>query len=112
MLLRIQEITDDVNIIREYYYTAKHYAKLFLQINVTASGEGEYYDRVYYTYNVNDLRSIVNGEYIDYEKVVNRLQNDKDISIRQKTTIINGITKLKTDLENLQRILFLKSFLN
>ena len=112
MLLRIQEITDDVNIIKEYYYTAKHYAKLFLHLNVTAPGAGEYDDRVFYSYNVNDLRSIVSGEYIDYEKIINRLQNDADISIRQKTTIINGITKLKNDLESLQKMLFLKSCSN
>lgn len=112
MLLRIQEITDDVNIIKEYFYTAKHYAKLFLHLKVTASGAGEYDDRVYYSYNVNDLRSIVSGEYIDYEKIINRLQNDSDISIRQKTTIINGITKLKNDLESLQEMLFLKSCSN
>lgn len=112
MLLRIQEITDDVNIIKEYYYTAKHYAKLFLDINVTAPRAGEYDDRVYYSYNVNDLRSIVSGEYIDYEKVINRLQNDADVSIRQKTTIINGVTKLKKDLESLQEMLLIKSFSN
>lgn len=29
LLFRIHEITDDINIIREYYFTAKHYAKLF-----------------------------------------------------------------------------------
>lgn len=34
LLLRIYEITEDKNVIREYYYTAKHFAKLYLNINV------------------------------------------------------------------------------
>lgn len=99
MLVRIHEITDDVNIIKEYYYTAKHYAKLYLAMDVTAKRSGNYDDRIYYYYNVNDLRSIVSGEYQDYDKVCLRLENDQDISKRQKSTILDGISKLKNDLD-------------
>ena len=35
LLLRICEITEDQNVIREYYYTAKHFAKLYLNIKYT-----------------------------------------------------------------------------
>lgn len=51
---------------------------------------GEYDDRIYY-YNVNDLRAIVAGEYENYDRITNRLNNDSDISLRQKDTIAKGI---------------------
>lgn len=110
MLIRIFEITDDINIIREYYYTAKHYAKLYLAMDVMAKHSGNYDDRLYYHYNVNDLRSIVSGEYHDYEKVCMRLENDPDISQLQKETILKGISKLKDDLCTVEAII--KSSLN
>lgn len=84
MLLRIYEITEDKNVIREYYYTAKHFAKLYLNINVNVKNNGNYDERIYYTYNVIDLKAIIDDKYIDAEKIVNRIQNDKDISKRQK----------------------------
>ena len=105
MLIRIFEITDDINIIREYYYTAKHYAKLYLAMDVTAKYSGDYDNRLYYHYNVNDLRSIVSGEYQNYEKVCFRLENDQDISKRQKETILKGISKLKDDLNIVETII-------
>lgn len=105
MLIRIFEVTDDVNIIKEYYYTAKHYAKLFLAMDVSAKHAGDYDDRIYYYYNANDLRSIVSGEYQNYEKVCTRLENDLDISKRQKETITNGISKLKDDLYTIESLI-------
>lgn len=105
MLIRIFEVTDDVNIIKEYYYTAKHYAKLFLAMDVSAKHTGDYDNRIYYYYNANDLRSIVSGEYQNYEKVCTRLENDLDISKRQKETITNGISKLKDDLYTIESLI-------
>ncbi len=105
MLIRIYEVTDDINVIREYYYTAKHYAKLFLNTSVKAKEASDYDDFIYYHYNSNDLRSIIAGEYLEYETAVLRLQNDKDISKRQQSTILDGIKKLKEDLEAINRII-------
>ncbi len=110
VLVKIYEITDDVNIIKEYYYTAKHYAKLYLTMNVSAKRSGNYDDRIYYHYNANDLRSIISGEYQDYDKVRLRLENDQDISKRQKSTILEGIRKLKNDLAAVDNLI--KSFSN
>ena len=76
LLLRIYEITEDKNVIREYYYTAKHFAKLYLNINVNVKNNGNYDERIYYTYNVIDLKAIIDDKYIDAEKIVNRIQND------------------------------------
>lgn len=80
LLLRIYEITEDENVIREYYYTAKHFAKLYLDLNVNVKNSGNYDERIYYKYNKIDLKAIINDEYIDVEKTVSRIQNDKDIS--------------------------------
>lgn len=99
LLLRIYELTDDINIITEYYYTAKHFAKLYINMVVDVKNIGSYSDRIYYTYNSNDLRAIIESEYKDFEKIVNRIKNDNDISIRQKETVLNGINKLKGSIE-------------
>lgn len=97
-LLRIHEVTDDINTIREYYYTAVHFAKIFLNLDMQSKRTGSYDERIYYFYNVNDLKSIVNGEYLDYDKVFCRLLNDSDISERQRNTIACGIKRLNEDL--------------
>ncbi len=101
LLLRIYEITDDKNIIAEYYYTAKHFAKLYLNITVDVKDAGTYDERIYYTYNVSDLRAIIADKYENYEKMVGRIENDPDISKRQKVTILEGIRKLKESIENM-----------
>lgn len=103
LLLRIYEITDDKNVIMEYYYTAKHFAKVYLNLDADAQSNGSYDERIYYTYNVIDLKAIINDEYIDIEKLADRIQNDKDISKRQKSTIIAGMYTLKQNIENINQ---------
>jgi tetratricopeptide (TPR) repeat protein len=102
LLLRISEITDDINVIREYYYTAKHYSKLFLNLEMSAIKNGDYEQRIYYFTNSNDLRSIVKGNYINYHEIIERLANDKEISKRQIETIKKGITLLKNSIETIE----------
>lgn len=103
LLLRIYEITDDKNVIIEYYYTAKHFAKLYLNLAVDVKDTGTYDERIYYTYNINDLRAIIADGYEDYEKIVTRIEKDSDISKRQKETILDGINKLKESIENINK---------
>lgn len=103
LLLRIYEITEDENVIREYYYTAKHFAKLYLDLNVNVKNSGNYDERIYYKYNKIDLKAIINDKYIDVEKTVSRIQNDKDISKRQKNTLILGINTLKQSIDNINK---------
>ena len=103
LLLRIYEITEDENVIREYYYTAKHFAKLYLDLNVNVKNSGNYDERIYYKYNKIDLKAIINDEYIDVEKTVSRIQNDKDISKRQKNTLISGINTFKQSIDNINK---------
>ena len=103
LLLRIYEITEDENVIREYYYTAKHFAKLYLDLNVNVKNSGNYDERIYYKYNKIDLKAIINDEYIDVEKTVSSIQKDKDISKRQKNTLISGINTLKQSIDNINK---------
>ena len=104
LLFRIYEITDDINIVREYFYSAIHFAKMFINSSVTVVSLGEYTDKVYYQYNINDLKSIIEGKYINYERMCQRLEMDSDITERQKKTILQGIQKLKVDIEQMCRI--------
>lgn len=103
LLLRIYEITDDSNILSEYYYTAKHYAKLYLNSTANAANKGNYEERVYYYYNVCDMKAIIAGEYLNYEKVMKRLESDDGISIRQRATIIEGLEKIKCDISEMNQ---------
>ena len=103
LLLRIYEITKDKDIIKEYYYTAKHFAKLYLDINVNGKNSGSYDEHIYYTCNVADLNAIINDAYINAEEIVNRIQNNRDISKRQRSTIVGGINTLKKSIENINR---------
>lgn len=99
LLLRICEITEEQNAIREYYYTAKHFAKLYLNMNVNVKKNGNYDELIYYKYNIIDLKAIINDKYDESEKIILQIQNDNDISKRQKSTIIDGINKLQQSIE-------------
>lgn len=98
LLLRIYEITSDPNIIKEYYYTAKHNAKIYLEMNMQAKRSGSYEQRFYYYYNVCDLKAIIDGEYVNFEQLISRLKSEHDISLRQRETIQCGIEKLHSDI--------------
>lgn len=98
LLLRAHEVTDDSNVLREHYYTAKHYAKLYLNTSVSASKSGRYEERVYYYYNVCDMKAIIAGEYSNYEKLVKRLETDDSITTRQRITIKEGLERLNHDI--------------
>lgn len=104
-LLRIHELTEDPNIIREYYYTAIHFAKIYQEKRMTAIDTGSYDERVYYRYNLHDLKSIINGEYINFDRMIRLLADDNDISELQRNVITQGITKLKDDIDITQGIL-------
>lgn len=91
-LLRIYEVTDDVNILKEYFYTAKFFAKLFLNYSCTAIECGSYEQRMYWYYNRYDLTSIINGEYANFDEELDRMLTDNDLTARQKDTILNGLT--------------------
>lgn len=103
LLFRIHEITDDINIIREYYFTAKHYAKLFVNSVALASKSGNYEQKLYYFFNKNDLKAIISGDYNSCLTSLDRL-NDNDISQRQIKTIKEGAQKLSEDIKKMEEL--------
>lgn len=103
LLLRIFEITKDKNKITEYYYTAKHFAKIYLNMRSNVNDISNYNDKIYHTYNEIDLNAIVNDKYNDIEKIISRIENDNEVSLRQKTTIIEGITILNKSIEGINK---------
>ena len=102
-LLRIYEVTDDANILKEYFYTAKYFAKLFLNYSCTVSELGNYEQRIYWYYNKYDLKSIINGEYANFETELNQILANNDLTARQKDTLFNGLNKSKKDLSIMQQ---------
>jgi len=103
LLFRIYEITDDINIIREYYFTAKHYAKLFINSMALAPKTGNYEQKLYYFFNKNDLKALVSGDYNSCLAPLDRL-NDNDISQRQVKTIREGVQKLSEDIKKMEEL--------
>lgn len=105
LLIQIYEISDDISVIKEYYYTAIHFAKLYVNMQTESIHNGSYEDRIYLNSNMNDLRAIIAGNYTNYEQQVSKIKKDTDISIRQKTTILQGILTLKMHIENIVNII-------
>ena len=105
LLFRIHEVTEDINIRKEYYYTAKHFAKYFINKRMTVNTNGTYEQRVYYKYNKQDLLAIIQGQYTDFDKLLHSLIIDSDISERQRATIETGIKKLQEDIDIMEKII-------
>lgn len=101
LLFRIHEITDDPNVILEYYFTAKHYAKLFINSAASAITKGNYEQKLYYFYNKNDLQAIISGDYNKCLSSFERL-NDNDVSPRQVKTVQDGVQKLSDDIKKME----------
>lgn len=68
-------------------------------MNVNVKNNGNYDELIYYKYNIIDLKAIINDKYDESEKIILQIQNDNDISKRQKSTIIDGINKLQQSIE-------------
>jgi hypothetical protein len=95
-LLKIYLIEDKINILREYYYTAVHYAKIFLTQAQIIKRDSDAFNNTWFYSNQSDLFLIaLNIENMPY--------NITHETKRQKTTIENGRADLVTDLSNLKQ---------
>lgn len=103
LLLRVYEVTDDPNIITEYYYTSKHYSKYFLHMKMLNDSKGEFEKRIYYKYNKKDLEAIVNGYYENFRETIVSLKEEKSLTELQKNTIIIGLKKLNKDIREMEK---------
>ncbi len=97
LLLRICEVTDDINIINEYYYTAKHHAKIYVHMPLEVSTLS-FEERIYYRYNKTDLDAIINDGYTDYDNIISQISTNVEISLLQKDTLLQGIKSLNGSL--------------
>lgn len=105
LLVRIYEITEDKNIIREYYYTAKHYSKIFCNQYVNKSEISGYEQNIYYSFNLGDLELIKDGDYQKHQALIDSVENYSGISTRQIETIQIGVNKLHSDMQRTEEIL-------
>lgn len=105
LLVRIYEITEDITIIREYYYTAKHYSKIFCSNNTRLSEDRDYEQDVYYIFNLGDLELIREGNYQKHQALIDSIKNYNGISIRQIETIRKGVNKLHDDMKRAEELL-------
>lgn len=105
LLVRIYEITEDKNIIREYYYTAKHYSKIFCNQYVNKLEISDYEQNVYYSFNFGDLELIKDGDYQKHQALIDSIKNYNGISMRQIETIQIGVNKLHSDMQRTEELL-------
>lgn len=105
LLVRIHEITEDVNIIREYYYTSKHYSRIFCGQITNALKSIDYEQSVYYTFNLGDLELIKDGNYPKHQDLIDSINHYKKISMRQIETIRTGVSKLHNDMIATEKLL-------
>ena len=105
ILLKIYKVTKNINIIKEYYYTAVHYAKIFSQFKLDIPNDLNKEQIVYYKYNQLDLLSIINNNYTIDSKSLKKISINKRLTKRQKSTLCNGIKDFKNDLKNINQII-------
>ncbi len=105
LLVRIHEITEDTNIIREYYYTSKHYSRIFCGQITNALKSIDYEQSVYYRFNLGDLELIKDGNYPKHQDLIDSINNYKKISMRHIETIRTGVSKLHNDMIATEKLL-------
>ena len=89
-LLKIYQITDDKEILREYYYSAKHNAKVFLTKTADMKRKADPYNNIWFLSNQNDLLLIANN-------ITNTPFHIIPTTKRQETTIMLGRQELEKD---------------
>lgn len=105
-LLKIYKVESNVDIIKEYFYTAKFNSRSFLNRNVLSKESDNYEQKIYYEYNCYDLKAIIKGKYENFEEKKQNILNNNYISNRQKTTILAGMNLFCNDLEFITKIVY------
>lgn len=94
-LLKIYMIEDNIDILREYYYTAVHTAKLLMNHTYMMQRKSDNYNNVWFKSNINDLLLISN--------FVTALPSSiTEATKRQQRTINDGQEILIKDLKNIK----------
>ena len=96
-LIKIYLIEEDANILKEYYYTSVHTAKILLTQAQTLKRNGDAFNNAWFLANQNSLFLISTG-------LKNEVYKVKYQSHRQQATIEKGIMDLHKDLEAIKKI--------
>jgi len=94
MLLKKYKVSNDIETIKEHYYTAVHSARENLTEAMHLKREKTDMNDIWFNSNLNDLMFIIYGED-------NSILNLECATNRQKETIINGEAELKLDYNNM-----------
>lgn len=94
-LLKIYLIEDQPNILKEYYYTAVHTAKMLLTKACSLKRDVNAFNNAWFLSNQNSLFLIATG-------IKSPLYSINYQSPRQKTTIEDGMQSLCTDIEQIR----------
>ena len=97
-LLKIYLVDSNVETIREYYYTSKHYAKIFLTQAQFVQRNIDEFHNIWLMSNESDLLLIAN-DVCDSPFIVS------PVTKRQNTTIKEGRQDLIKDLNNVKKII-------
>ena len=94
-LLKVHLIESNVDILKEYYYTAKHLAKVFLTQSQSINRKSDLYNNAWFIANQADLLLISNG-------IKDIPFNITNMTKRQRTTISDGRKDLLNDLSSIK----------
>lgn len=98
LLLKRYKVTDDIESILEYYYTAVHFAKTCLNEAINIHREETDFDDVWYNENLKDLNFIALGIKDSFTKF-------RPVTQRQKETVTSGRVELQTDYFRMKEII-------
>lgn len=95
-LLKVYFIEDDPEILKEYYYTSVHTAKILLTKAQKLKRNNDNFNNTWFLSNQNSLFIIVTG-------LKNMMYHVQYQSPRQKTTIEEGFDSLFSDIKEIKR---------
>lgn len=96
-LLKVYMVEKDPNILKEYYYTSVHTAKILLTQSQLLRRDADAFNDVWFLSNQNSLFLIATG-------FANRVNDLNYQSPRQQTTIENGMEVLHHDLVQIKKL--------
>lgn len=100
-LLKVYIIEEDPEILKEYYYTSVHTAKILLTKAQELKRNANAFDNVWFLSNQNSLFLIATG-------LRNAVYKVHYQSLRQQTTIEKGFESLCNDFEHIRKIINIK----
>lgn len=96
-LLKVHLVEKDPNILKEYYYTSVHTAKILLTQSQSLKRNTDAFNNAWFLSNQNSLFLIATG-------LRNKVYDVRYQSLRQQVTVEEGMTALYNDLEQIKKM--------